>query len=102
VGILIVGQQQNVADIQLSELHISLSYGKNRPLFGRHFDLQPAAMRTSPDPKLHIPWLYADDVTDVRVRNVRVDREPAEPHRFDMSSVCSGGVVEDHVTIAAC
>jgi hypothetical protein len=54
-----------------------------RPIIG----LQPAAVRVGLDPQKHIPWLYADEVADVRLRHIRFGRQRGEKRAFSMEPV---------------
>lgn len=78
-GILVIGQQQNIRDVELRDCSFTLRYGRNRPLFKPMFELSPMPAIPAPDPKLQIPWLYATDVQGLRAANVRCSRANGEP-----------------------
>ena len=64
-----------------------VAYGQNRPLMGRSIGLQPAPVRVAPDPEKHIPWLYADEVADARLRHIRFGRLQGENKSFSMDAI---------------
>lgn len=68
-GIVIAGGDGNIRDISLDDWSLRLSAGNNRPLIGAWIDLQPA--ECPPLEKGQIPWLYADGVRELHVRDVR-------------------------------
>lgn len=74
-GVVLVGQDGNVEDVELIDWTLRVAHGANRPLLGSHFDLQPAEPR--PVPAGAIPWLYAEDVGRVEVRGLRHGRGDA-------------------------
>ena len=79
-SILVVGQNKNVRDIVLSDWDLAIGYSANAPLYGQEFDLAPAPLRPSFMAKHHIPWIYADSVAGLELRNINVHQgEPAKP-----------------------
>lgn len=78
-SILIVGQKNNIRDVELRDWSLRLSYGRNRPLFKSLFELSPMPNIPAPDPKLHIPWLFAKEAQNLRARNVRCVRPETSP-----------------------
>lgn len=86
-GIVIVGEKKNVRDVEIRDWHLTLGYGPNRALFKPLLDLAPAPMRPAPDPDQQIPWLYAEDAADLRLRNIRFGRRPDENREFSVEPV---------------
>lgn len=86
-GIVLVGCKGNVRAIDLTDWDLALAYGRNRPLMRPIIGLQPAPVRVGPDPQKHIPWLYADEVADVRLRHIRFGRQRGESKAFSMEPV---------------
>ncbi|MGP8199582.1 MAG: glycoside hydrolase family 28 protein [Limisphaerales bacterium] len=70
-SILVVGQNQNVGDIVLSDWDLTFTYSPNTPLYGQEFDLAPAPLRPSFMAKNDIPWIYADSVAGLELRNIK-------------------------------
>jgi len=68
-GIVIVGESGNIRNVSLDDWSLRLFAGSNRPLLGTWIDLQPA--ECPPLEKGRIPWLYADHVRQLHIRNVR-------------------------------
>jgi polygalacturonase len=97
-GILVIGQQNNIRDVELRDWSLTLRYGRNRPLFKPLFDLSPMPALPSPDPKLQIPWLYAADVQGLRVANVRCTRADGDAD-FSIDPVTAG---VDHLEFTGC
>jgi hypothetical protein len=86
-GVIIIGCEKNVRDIEIKDWTLSIGYGNNRSLFRPVFDLAPLTMRPAPDPDQHIPWLYASDAADIRLKNVRYNRDPKEARTFSVEAV---------------
>lgn len=70
-SIVIVGSHHSISDIALQDWDLTLRYGLNRPLYGRFIDVQPAPTRPALDAKKRIPWLYASEVKDLLIRDIR-------------------------------
>jgi polygalacturonase len=70
-SIVIVGSNHSISDIALQDWDLTLRYGLNRPLYGRFIDVQPAPTRPALDAKKQIPWLYASEVKDLLIRDIR-------------------------------
>ncbi len=69
-SIVIVGERHSVRDITLDDWTVGYSYSPNSPLYGTDFDLAPAPGRPSPLNQGHLPWLYAESVSGLRLRNM--------------------------------
>ncbi len=78
-GILVIGQQNNIRDVELRDWTLTLSYGRNRAWFKPVFELWPMPAIPAPDPKLQIPWLFAKEAQGLRVSNVRCVRQAQAP-----------------------
>lgn len=70
-SILIVGQDHNVSDIMLADIDLTFSYSPNSPLYGQEFDLAPAPLRPAFMAGNQIPWIFADSVAGLELRQVR-------------------------------
>ena len=44
-------------------------------------------MRPAPDPEKSIPWLYAEDASGIRLRNVRFGRKREEERAFSVEAL---------------
>jgi len=86
-SILVVGQNQNVSDIVLSDLDLTFSYSPNSELYGQELDLAPAPPRPSTMAKNQIPWIYADDVAGLDVRNIHVRQADTEARKLTLDPV---------------
>ena len=69
-SILIVGQNHNVSEVALSDVQLTFSKSRNSPLFGQTFDLAPAPLRLSFLARNRMPWLYADSVSGLELRDI--------------------------------
>jgi len=85
-SILVIGQKNNIRDVELCDWSLALRYGRNRPLFKPLFELAPIPNIPAPDPKLHIPWLFAAEAQGLRASNVRCVRAEGAPG-FSVESV---------------
>jgi len=47
-------------------------------------------MRPAPDPEKSIPWLYAEDASAIRMRNVRFGRKRGEERAFSVEALLRG------------
>lgn len=86
-SLLVVGQNQNVSDIVLSDWDLTFNYSPNAPLYGQEFDLAPAPLRPSFMGKNHIPWIYADSVSGLELRNVNIHQSATETRQLTLDSV---------------
>jgi polygalacturonase len=86
-SILVVGQNQNVSDIVLSDLDLTFSYSPNSALFGQELDLAPAPLRPSGMAKNQIPWIYADDVAGLDLRNIHFRQADTETRNLALDPV---------------
>lgn len=71
-SILVVGRDHNVSNIVLDDLDLTFSTSPNSALYGQEFDLAPAPLRPSLLAGNRIPWIYADSVDGLELRNIRV------------------------------
>ena len=71
-SILVVGRNHNVSDIVLDDLDLTFSTSPNSALYGQEFDLAPAPLRPSLLAGNRLPWIYADSVDGLELRNIRV------------------------------
>lgn len=85
-GIVVVGSRHSVGAIALQDWDLTLRYGLNRPLYGRFIDLQPAPTRPALDAEKRIPWLYAADVGELLVRDIRFRSEDTPPRDLTASA----------------
>jgi len=86
-SIVVVGDRKSVRRIALEDWDLTLRYGLNRPLYGRFIDVQPAPTRPAPDAEKRIPWLYADEVDDLLLTNMRFRSDPADQPGRDVSAL---------------
>jgi hypothetical protein len=86
-SILVVGQNQNVSDIVLSDWDMTFNYSPNAPLYGQEFDLAPAPLRPSFMGKNHIPWIYADSVSGLELRNINIHQADTETRQLALDPV---------------
>lgn len=73
-SILVIGEKNNIRDVELRDWSLALRYGRNRTLLKPLFELAPMPSIPAPDPKLQIPWLFAKEAKHVRASNVRCVR----------------------------
>jgi hypothetical protein len=78
-GILVIGEKNNIRDVELRDWSLTLSYGHNRAWFKPQFELWPMPPVPAPDPKLHIPWLFAKESQGLRASNVCCVRHAQAP-----------------------
>jgi hypothetical protein len=81
-GIVIAGNEGSIRDISLADWSLRLFSGNNRPLLGGWIDLQPA--ECPPLGKGQMPWLYADGVRQLRLRNVRAILNEADAGTYSI------------------
>jgi len=86
-SILVVGQNRNVSDIVLDNLDLTFSYSPNSALYGQEFDLAPALLRPSRMARNQIPWIYADSIAGLDLRNVSVRRADTEERKLTLNPV---------------
>jgi polygalacturonase len=82
-SVVIVGDHRNVSDVTLEDWTIAYRYSLNSPLYGQEIDIAPAAPRPSALTPDRLPWLYAESVNGLHVRNVRF--EPAAGSRATLA-----------------
>ena len=85
-GIVLVGCKGNVRDIDLTDWNLAVAYGQIARSWAA-FRSPARAVRVAPDPEQHIPWLYADEVADVRLRQIRFGRQHDETKSFSMEPI---------------
>ncbi|MFS0726750.1 glycoside hydrolase family 28 protein [Paenibacillus sp. 1P07SE] len=73
-SVIVHGTDGNISGIQLSDWSLSLSEGRNRPLYGQSLDLAPFAAQPVPE---GLPWLYVNQAADVLLRHVRYTGDDA-------------------------
>jgi polygalacturonase len=86
-SILVVGQNHNVSDIVLSDWDLTVGYSPNAPLYGLQFDLAPAPLRPSFMAKNHIPWIYADSVAGLELRNINIHQAETGARKLTLDPV---------------
>jgi polygalacturonase len=86
-SILVVGQNHNVSDIVLGDLDLTFSYSPNSALYGQEFDLAPAPLRPSPMASNRIPWIYADNVGGLELRNIRVGQSVVADRKLTLDPI---------------
>ncbi len=69
-GILIYGKDNNIRNISLKNIDIYLSFGKNRPLFGKRIDILPSQCPPFPDYMNKIPWIFSKDVFNLKLQDI--------------------------------
>jgi len=94
-SILIVGTNQNVSDITLDDVQVSYGYSPNAPLYGTQFDIAPAKLRPTQMGQDKMPWLYADGLAGLRLRDVRYEKAVGEKRELALEAVI--GDVKDLV-----
>jgi polygalacturonase len=77
-GIVIVGENENIRDVELRDWVVKTRLGMNRALFKQVFDLQPLPSIPSPDPSKHIPGLFAAGVNNLRGSSLRFSHKEGE------------------------
>jgi polygalacturonase len=83
-SILIVGQNHNVSDITLNDVQLTLRRSPNDPLYGQTFDLAPAPLRSTLLSQNRMPWLYADSVSGLHLRNIDFRLADAGEHKLSL------------------
>jgi polygalacturonase len=86
-SILVVGQDHNVSDIVLADLDLTFSYSPNSALYGQEFDLAPAPLRPSLMAGNRIPWIYADSIGGLELRNIRVRKSAAADGKLTLDPI---------------
>ena len=86
-SIVVVGDHKSIRRIALEDWDLTLRYGLNRPLYGRFIDVQPAPTRPAPDAEKRIPWLYADEVDDLLLTQIRFRADPADQPGRDVTAM---------------
>ena len=76
-----------MSDVVLSDLDLTFSYSPNSGLYGQELDLAPAPLRPSGMAKNQIPWIYADDVVNLDLRNIHVRQAETEARRLILDPV---------------
>jgi len=94
-SIVVVGSKYSVSNIALQDWDLTLRYGINRPLYGRFVDVQPAPTRPALDAEKRIPWLYAAEVKDLFVQDIRFRSEDTPPKDLTAS-------IDDVIWTAGC
>jgi polygalacturonase len=81
-GIVIAGGAGSIRDVSLDDWDLNISAGNNRPLLGGWIDLQPA--ECPPLEPGRIPWLYADGVCQIYIRNVRTSLNENDAGKYSI------------------
>lgn len=84
-GIVIAGGEGSIRDVSLDDWSLRLTAGDNRPLLGNWIDLQPAECPALE--KGRIPWLYADGVRELRIRNVRTSLNEKDAGKYSIEPI---------------
>ncbi len=82
-SILVVGRNHNVSNVNLDDWSLRYNYSPNSYLYGRTFDLAPAKPRPSLLSEGRMPWIYADSVAGLHLRDMR--HEPGDLHGKSLS-----------------
>lgn len=77
-GIVIVGLDGSVRDVELRDWVLKTRLGANRALFKPLFDLQPLSSPPAPDPAKHIPGLFATGVNGLTCSNLHFSNREGE------------------------
>ena len=85
-SIVVVGSQHSISNVALQDWDLTLRYGNNRPLYGRFIDVQPAPTSPALDAEKRIPWLYAADVRELLVRDIRFRSDDTPPRDVTASA----------------
>ena len=91
-GIVIAGAEGSIRDISLDDWSLRLSGGSNRPLLGTWIDLQPA--ECPPLEKGQIPWLYADGVCQLQIRNVHATLDESDAGAYCIDPIIRNSGME--------
>jgi polygalacturonase len=86
-SILIVGQKRNVSAITLDDIDLTFWSSANSPLYGAALDLAPAPLRPSPLAAKKMPWLLADSVAGLAIRNVTFRQADAKEHPYSLEPI---------------
>ena len=84
-GIVIAGGEGSIREVSLDDWSLRLSAGNNRPLLGTWIDLQPA--ECPPLEKGQMPWLYADGVSQLHMRNVRAVLNESDTDAYSIEPI---------------
>ncbi|MDA3874805.1 MAG: glycosyl hydrolase family 28 protein, partial [Kiritimatiellae bacterium] len=79
-SIVLAGSGNNVTDIHLDDWYLTLRPSPKRTQLGNWIDLQPKECRRL-EPH-HFPWLYREGVSDVRLKDIRVNDHAAKSKGF--------------------
>ena len=86
-SILVVGQNHNVSDIVFGDLDLTFSLSPNSALYGQEFDLAPAPLRPAFIAGDRMPWIYADSVDGLGMRDIRVRQGGAADRKLAFDSI---------------
>lgn len=92
-GIVMAGAEGSIRDVSLDDWSLRISAGANRPLLGKWIDLQPA--ECPPLEPGQIPWLYADGVHRLSVRNVRASLSESDEGTYSIEPMIRNCRMED-------
>jgi polygalacturonase len=86
-SILIVGQHRNVSAVTLDDIDLTFWSSANSPLYGGMLDLAPAPLRPSQLAANKLPWLQADSVAGLRIRDVAFRQANSKEPRLSLEPV---------------
>ncbi len=79
-SILVIGQKQTVRDVTFDNVDLTFSYSPNTPLYGRELDIAPVPKRPAQLNEGKLPWIYADNVAGLNLRDIRFRTSEHEKH----------------------
>lgn len=88
-GIILYSDKSTIQNISLSDWNMELRFGNNRMLFKNLYDVLPIKPFVSPEPKNHIPWLFASEINKLYINNVRYWRKNDDVN-FSMLPLTNG------------
>lgn len=62
-----------ISDFEIRDWAVTLRKGPNVSHFNRYYELLPAPYIASPDPEVHIPFIYAEQVDGVKLDGITAD-----------------------------
>lgn len=87
-GIVLIGNGKNIKNILLQDWEIKLQYNvDNRPYFCKKIDIQPAEMIIAPNNGEDIPWIYANDIDKLTLKDIYYSKETIVQKSFGIEDV---------------
>ncbi|MEO8616579.1 MAG: glycosyl hydrolase family 28 protein [Luteolibacter sp.] len=83
-SVVIVGQNRNVSDITIDDLDLTLRQSPNRSLYGGFLDIAPAPLIENHLSEGRLPWLHAESVTGLTLRNIHFRQSPDQSTPLDL------------------